>query len=161
MQLVNRAVRARLAKRVQMPQQACVCHWLEEPHCHKYCIQMWDSQNSRDMDRLKCIQRRSVKTMQEMEYLPYEERLRELGMCNLEKSRPRKDLRVAFQNLKGSCKKEENRFFSRVYGDRTRGNGFKLEEGRIILDIRKKFFTIRAVKHWHRLPRNGRWVLHT
>jgi len=60
---------------------------------------------------------------------------------------------AAFQYLKGAYKKDGDRVFIRACSDRTRGDGFRLKEGRFRLGIRKKFFAKRVVRPWHRLAR--------
>ena len=59
---------------------------------------------------------------------------------------------MTFQYLKGDYKQEGGQLFTRSTSDRIRGNGFKLKEGRFRLDVRRKFFTQRVVRPWHRLP---------
>jgi len=86
-------------------------------------------------------------------HLSYEEKLRELGQFSLEKRRLWGDLIVAFQYLKGAYKKDGDNLFSKACCDGTRSNGFNLREGIFRLIKRKKFFTMRVVKHWYRLPR--------
>ena len=89
-----------------------------------------------------------------LEHLTYEDRLRELGFFSLEKRRLQGNLIVFFRYLKGGAyMKAGKEHFIRTCGNRTRGNGFKLEEGRFRQDIRKKFFTVLVVRYWNRLPR--------
>ena len=87
-----------------------------------------------------------------LEHLSYEERLRELGLFGLQKRRLRGDLIAAFHYLKGAYDQEGEWLLMRGDSERTRGNGLKLRQGRLRLDIRRKLFTQKAVTDWSRLP---------
>ncbi|GAB0178564.1 hypothetical protein GRJ2_000321700 [Grus japonensis] len=127
---------------------------LMRPHL-EYCVQLWGPQYRRDMELLERVQRRAMKLIRGLEHLSYEDRLRELGLFSLEKRRLRGDLIAACQYLKGPTGKLE-RDCLQGHGVMGQGvMGLKLTESRFRLCIRKKFFTVRVVRHWNRLPREA------
>jgi len=95
------------------------------------------------VDLLERVQRRATKMIRGLEHCSCEDSLRELGLFSLEKRRLRGHLIAAFQYLKGAYRKDGKIFLSRPV---VIGQG-------VTANTRKKFFTMRVVKHWHRLPR--------
>jgi len=106
-----------------------LCSALVRSHLES-CVQLWNLQHGEDMELLEQLQRRATETIRGLEHLSSEERLRELGLFSMEKRRLWGDLTAAFQYLKGAYKKDGDKVFSRTCCNRTRGNGFKLQEGR-------------------------------
>jgi len=91
--------------------------------------------------------------IREREYLSCEDRLRELGLFSLEKTSGRPHCCLPI--VKRAYKQWGEQLFTWSDSDRTRGDDLKLREERFRLDVRRKFFTQRVVRHWHRLPRGA------
>ena len=115
---IKRSVTSRSRKVILL-----LCSALVRPHLGSR-IQLWSPQHKKYMELLERVQKRMTKMIRGMEHLSYEERLRELGLFNLEKRRLQRDLVLSFQYLKGASKKDGDKLFSRSCSDRTRDNGF-------------------------------------
>jgi len=98
---------------------------------------------------------KATKMIRGLEHLSCEERLREMGLFSLEKRRLQRDLIAAFQYLKGPTRELERDFLQGPVVTGQGNNGFKLRQGRFRSGVRKKLFTVREVRPWHKLPREA------
>lgn len=94
--------------------------------------------------RVKC---RATKMNKGLEHFSYEERLGELGLFTLEKSRFRWDLISVYKHLMGRNEEEGDRLFFVVLWDRTRGVEHKLKHSNPVW-TQGNSSSVRILKHW-------------
>ncbi|KAJ7425284.1 hypothetical protein WISP_24066 [Willisornis vidua] len=117
----------------------------------EYCFQFWGLQHKKNVDLLGQVQRRVTNMNIGLEHPFCEDRWIGLGLFSLEKRMLWRFLIGAFQCLKGAYRKAAEEYFTSECS--TWRHGIKLKEYGFALVVRKKFFTIKVVRDWNRLPR--------
>ena len=83
----------------------------------------------------------------------YEERLEDLELFSLEKRRLKGNLINVCRYARGRSQVDRARLFLMMPSNKTRGNGYKLENKNFHRNIRKYFFTLMVTEHQNKLPR--------
>ena len=115
------------------------------PHL-EYCIQAWSPKLQKDKMLLEKVQRRATRMVKGLKKLPYETRLKKLGIYSLERRRLRGDLIETFKILTRREHVNYSNFFE--LADVTsglRGHSLKLFKPRCHTTVRQNFFSLRIV----------------
>ena len=118
----------------------------------EYCVQAWRPYLAKDIDRIERVQHRATKMIKECKNMSYENRLVATGLTTLEDRRTRGDVIEVFKMVNGINKVDYQNYFHLADNNITRGHKFKLAKARSRLDIRKNYFSQRAVNVWNNLP---------
>ena len=117
----------------------------------EHAVVAWSPYFRKDIDLLERVQRRATKIPPTLRNLPYEERLKRLGLITLEERRGRGDLIECYKVLHShySCNVD---FFHRNNNANLRGHCLRLSSERCNRLSRKHFITNRVVARWNSLP---------
>ena len=121
----------------------------------EYAVQVWSPHLKKDIKTLEKVQRRAFNIVPELRGLTYEQQLTELGLTTLEERRRRGDLIEVFKIMHGYENLDRSYFFvleSEVHGYATRRHGLSIKTPTTVTKRRKKFFDIRIINDWNRLP---------
>ena len=124
---------------------------LIRPHL-EYGSNVWSVINKKEAIGIENVQRRATKLLRDIAELPYEQRLRRLGLPSLEYRRLRCDLVEVYKIINGLDKVNVDQLFEMDNLGRTRGHQKKIKKKHSRLNIRKFSFAQRVVTPWNNLP---------
>ncbi len=115
-------------------------------------MQACSSNRITDAECLRQIQRLATSLVKGFRRLPYEDRLRRLGLHSLRGRRLRGDLMVVYNMFSGGLDLDPSLFFIPPVRPGLRGHPFNVLQGPSLRLRRKSSFLTRVVKYWNRLP---------
>ena len=118
----------------------------------EYCVQAWSPTYEKDCWLLERVQKRATKMVQNLSRLPYEDRLRKLGMFSLRYRRLRGDMIEVFKFVQGQQSGYLQGMFEFNSLNRGRGHQYKLVMKHSGTRKRQSFFSRRVVSDWNSLP---------
>ena len=129
--------------------------------CHlEYGSPAWSPWQQKDIDVIERVQQRAVRQVSGLRSQTYEGRLTELGLESLQERRNRADQIQVFKTIRGVDNVNPDSWFQRVdiTSRTTRYTSYhlNLEQQRSNLEIRRNFFTVRAITEWNNLPAEAR-----
>lgn len=120
----------------------------------EYFVQFWSQQFKKGVNRLETIQRRATKIIKGLENLPYEERLKEVGLFFLEERRLRGEPHYSIPVLKGWLQRERRLPLLREVHGEDKGQWVHLVLGEVSSCCMKNLFTVRIISNWNNLSRD-------
>ena len=118
----------------------------------EYGNQTWGPFNMADKRLLERVQRRATRLVSEIRPLPYQERLRVLGLPSLQYRRRRGDMIVMYNLMHGRVGLKKEDFFTSPQVTQTRGHPLKVVKPRSQSRVRMNHFSSRVVNDWNSLP---------
>ena len=129
---------------------------LVRPHL-EYASSVWSPHLNKDIIKLENVQRRATKYLPGMRNLPYETRLRRLGLPTLQYRRQRQDMILVYK-LTHSNEVSSTSLFELNTESHTRGHSLKLTKKRALNNNQLHSFSHRIVETWNALPH---WVVNS
>ena len=121
------------------------------PHI-EYATQVWPPQYKKDKMTLKNVQRRATRLVKCIKHVSYSERLKALGLPNLEYHRERANMIQVYKILNDIDKADREKLIQMAPYTSTRGHPLKLFKKRCCLNLRKNYFSQRVIDQWNGLP---------